>query len=341
MSLRCMTYDVGAYRYGYNGMEKDDEAKGNGNSYTTEFRQYDPRIGRWLSLDPKMLEFPQWSPYVAFNDNPIMYVDIAGDIPSPVMKKWKNAGWKLTSGFGKRPPSKENPKASTDHMGADINSVLGGDSDIGAPVLATHDGVATIDDNPNGGQGRSITITSPDGKFRTRYFHLESISIKNGEVTEAFQIGTVGKSQFGKQRNNKIFAHLHYEIEILINGVWENIDPQLDSDNNARTNNNMENLVDPQMWVDGRLELGTKTRTIVKELNEVKVFGKRADIQINKLTPLPIQLITNFNMGSTNHINTIGSSDSNFTHRPKMDSFNSGKSTFNSQKFVETYDKKY
>lgn len=31
------------YRYGYNGMEKDLDHKGNGNAYTTEFRQYDPR----------------------------------------------------------------------------------------------------------------------------------------------------------------------------------------------------------------------------------------------------------------------------------------------------------
>ena len=41
------------YRYGYQGSEKDDEVKGAGNSYTTEFRQLDVRIGRWLSIDPK------------------------------------------------------------------------------------------------------------------------------------------------------------------------------------------------------------------------------------------------------------------------------------------------
>ena len=29
---------VGSYRYGFNGMEKDDNIKGEGNSYTTEFR---------------------------------------------------------------------------------------------------------------------------------------------------------------------------------------------------------------------------------------------------------------------------------------------------------------
>jgi len=67
-----------SYRFGYNGMEMDNEAKGNGNSYTTEFRQYDPRLGRWLSLDPLMVKYPGMSPYVAFNDNPVFFVDPLG-----------------------------------------------------------------------------------------------------------------------------------------------------------------------------------------------------------------------------------------------------------------------
>jgi RHS repeat-associated protein len=59
-------------------MEKDPEIKGEGNSYTTEFRQYDPRLGRWLSLDPLMSMFPDMSPYVAFDNNPIYYTDPLG-----------------------------------------------------------------------------------------------------------------------------------------------------------------------------------------------------------------------------------------------------------------------
>ncbi|HET6243847.1 MAG: hypothetical protein H0V01_10785 [Bacteroidetes bacterium] len=64
------------YRYAFNGMEKDDEVKGSGNSYTTEWRQYDPRLGRWLSRDPKL--HPWQSPYAAFNNNPIYFVDPSG-----------------------------------------------------------------------------------------------------------------------------------------------------------------------------------------------------------------------------------------------------------------------
>jgi RHS repeat-associated protein len=74
------------YRYGFNGKEKDDEVKGViGSSYTTEFRQYDSRLGRWLSLDPLMAKYPHQSPYAAFNNNPIYFKDptgLEGDPPT-------------------------------------------------------------------------------------------------------------------------------------------------------------------------------------------------------------------------------------------------------------------
>lgn len=65
-----------AYRYGFNGKERDDEIAGSGNYYTTHFRQFDPRLGRWLSLDP--VEHPHLSPYNGFDNNPIYWVDPAG-----------------------------------------------------------------------------------------------------------------------------------------------------------------------------------------------------------------------------------------------------------------------
>ena len=64
------------YRYRFNGMEKDDEIKGERNSYTTEFRQYDSRIGRWLSIDP--VTHAYFSPYSAFDNNPINISDPSG-----------------------------------------------------------------------------------------------------------------------------------------------------------------------------------------------------------------------------------------------------------------------
>jgi len=61
-------------RYLYNGMEFDHET----GLYITEFRQYDPRSGKWLSLDPLMAKYPHQSGYSAFNNNPIFYRDPTG-----------------------------------------------------------------------------------------------------------------------------------------------------------------------------------------------------------------------------------------------------------------------
>jgi RHS repeat-associated protein len=66
MLMPGRTLNADDSRYGYHGMEQDVEVSGNGNSYTTEFRQYDPRLGRWKSLDPLMGMFPKMSPYNAF-----------------------------------------------------------------------------------------------------------------------------------------------------------------------------------------------------------------------------------------------------------------------------------
>jgi hypothetical protein len=65
-----------AYRFGFNGQEKDNEVSGEGNSYTAEFWQYDPRLGRRFNVDPVVK--PWESPYAAFANNPIWLVDKNG-----------------------------------------------------------------------------------------------------------------------------------------------------------------------------------------------------------------------------------------------------------------------
>jgi RHS repeat-associated protein len=71
---------VGAsgYRYGFNGKEKDDEASGNGNSYDFEARLYDPRLGRWYSIDPLQKKYPGSAPYVFVLNCPILFRDVDG-----------------------------------------------------------------------------------------------------------------------------------------------------------------------------------------------------------------------------------------------------------------------
>ena len=67
---------VNAYRYGFNGQEKDDEVAGSGNSYTAQFWQYDSRLGRRWNVDPVIKTHE--SPYSTFAGNPIWFADPNG-----------------------------------------------------------------------------------------------------------------------------------------------------------------------------------------------------------------------------------------------------------------------
>ncbi len=62
---------VNAYRYGFQGQEKDDEIKGAGNSINYKYRMHDPRLGRFFSTDPIGNSFPWNSPY-AFSENQVI-----------------------------------------------------------------------------------------------------------------------------------------------------------------------------------------------------------------------------------------------------------------------------
>jgi RHS repeat-associated protein len=73
------------YRYGMNGMETNTEISGQfGNNYTTFFRQYDARLGRWFSTDPVI--HTNASPYNGFDNNPILVADPRGDDGEPQNK---------------------------------------------------------------------------------------------------------------------------------------------------------------------------------------------------------------------------------------------------------------
>ncbi|MFT3935472.1 MAG: RHS repeat-associated core domain-containing protein [Chitinophagaceae bacterium] len=66
------------YRYGFNGKENDNEVKGQGNEQDYGMRIYDPRLGRFLSVDPLFEDYP-WNSTYAFAENDIIRsVDLDG-----------------------------------------------------------------------------------------------------------------------------------------------------------------------------------------------------------------------------------------------------------------------
>ena len=80
--------DSKSYRYGFQGQEKDDEIKGEGNSVNYKYRMHDPRIGRFFAVDPLEKNFPWNSPYSFSENKVIQFTELEGGETSepPFMK---------------------------------------------------------------------------------------------------------------------------------------------------------------------------------------------------------------------------------------------------------------
>jgi RHS repeat-associated protein len=71
--------DVGAYRFGFNGKEKDSKGEwGSSTHYDYGFRIYKPSIGRFLSVDPLTSSYPWYTPYQFAGNMPIANIDLDG-----------------------------------------------------------------------------------------------------------------------------------------------------------------------------------------------------------------------------------------------------------------------
>ncbi len=80
-------YSSESYRYGFNGKENDNEVKGTGNQQDYGMRIYDPRIGKFMSVDPITNSYPELTPYQFASNTPIWAIDVdglEGGIASPM-----------------------------------------------------------------------------------------------------------------------------------------------------------------------------------------------------------------------------------------------------------------
>ncbi len=143
------------------------------------------------------------------------------------VKQWKGAGWNVDHGwFGEE--RKKKGGSIRKHKGVDVNSNLGQNSDLGAPVYATHDGLVQFSKNNYSGVGGAhVYIQTSDKSYRTAFFHLDTVAVEAGEsIKRGQQIGTVGGSGNGLRKKYK--AHIHYEIHKRVeNGKYEKINPEI------------------------------------------------------------------------------------------------------------------
>lgn len=86
------------YRFGFNGQEKDNEAKGIGNSLNFKYRMHDSRIGRFMSIDPLTSKYPYYSSYQFAGNTPIWARELEG--LEPIVNSGEIIGYKVQKGQG-------------------------------------------------------------------------------------------------------------------------------------------------------------------------------------------------------------------------------------------------
>ena len=103
MVMSDRSWNTEGYRFGFNGKENDNEVKGTGNQQDYGMRIYDPRLGRFLSVDPLTTSYPYYSPYQFAGNKPIFAIDLDGleELPWYLCKNEFGGKPVLTLGIGK------------------------------------------------------------------------------------------------------------------------------------------------------------------------------------------------------------------------------------------------
>ena len=171
MSYRSFSSPV--YRYGYNGKEKDDEVKGEGNSIAFEARVFDSRLGKFLSVDPVYNEFPDLTPFAFAACSPIYQIDylgLAAEVVStklPVEQNDQSLLSKLPDKGNKKTKKKDDPEIMFGN-GADKKAV----SNYSLGVLRKIMKAAGV---------KKIIITStarsPAEQARVMYDNIEAVGV--------------------------------------------------------------------------------------------------------------------------------------------------------------------
>lgn len=173
------------YRYGFGGHEKDDELKGEGNSYDFGGYGLDVRLGRRWQADPLAHKAPGWSPYRTFFNNPLyfndptgMFEEGGGDPPVKKDKTTRLAGWnkksqQITSDFNNKvqeiasdPINKgleavNNTLSGTAQLVGDVlglTNVMGFDNQTGSAIGSVIETISEIPNMTNEQQGAAMAV---------------------------------------------------------------------------------------------------------------------------------------------------------------------------------------
>lgn len=128
------------YKFGFNGQLTDDEWMG-GQSVSFEFRTEDPRLGRFLSVDPLAGMTPWETPYAFANNSPIAKFDYLGLMGATVDPKSPPSQTPAPKG----PAPKQGPDAM-DAPNVDKDGGGGGESIFSEAPQSAVDAAANVVD---------------------------------------------------------------------------------------------------------------------------------------------------------------------------------------------------
>ena len=179
-------------------MEKDNEISGgDGNDYTTLHREYDPRLGRWFTIDPEQDKFPEETPYSNNKNNPILNKDPDGDCPTCVLGGIIGAavdyGTQVAVNYasGKENPFTENINLTTIATSAVAGFLTNGVSAIenGAAKLIISTSVAVVNN--------TVKVKTSDGGIHVDV-ETNPINIAKNAALDYVADKLVGKAVSGK-----------------------------------------------------------------------------------------------------------------------------------------------
>ena len=234
--------NISGYVFGFQGQEKDDEIfNSTGTSYTAEFWQYDPRLGRRWNVDP--VPNASISPYAAFNNNPIIFTDPDGRFPNigAFLKKMGNKLgnlWRKITGKRQKGPRRPNPnkKNRTKPKGnPNTKSKI-----IAKAKIGKRKGTDVVTESRTGTRTASVNPKSKAYKYAKKKNRLSNTTNWNYQET---WLGSANREDYSwKDKRKEIKIDLNNDIKGddagdngQYWGKWPNNWPLVDNNNNVIT----------------------------------------------------------------------------------------------------------